>query len=143
MPRPCCFNLNNLVDANGRANPPWPDKFKRLLTALKLDPKLADAAVNWMNPQPTTDDAYYLAQPVPYRPAKRGFVHVSELRLVKGVTGDIYAALAPHVCALPPGTKININTASRAILAISAGSYPGDPEGPEIPLSTVRSEGFV
>ncbi len=72
-----CFNLNNLVDANGQPQSPWPHKFQRLLTVLKLDPKIADATVNWMNPQPTADDGYYLAQPVAYRPAKRGFVHVS------------------------------------------------------------------
>jgi general secretion pathway protein K len=110
-----CFNLNNLVDASG-PNAPWPDKFRRLLNALRLDPNLADAVVAWMNTQPGVEDPYYLAQPVPYREAKRGFVHVSELRLVKGVSGNVYAALAPHVCALPPGTRINVNTASAPVL---------------------------
>jgi general secretion pathway protein K len=111
-----CFNLNNLVDANGVANAPWPDKFRRLLGALRLDPNIADAVVAWMNPQPGIEDPYYLAQQVPYREAKRGFVHVSELRLVKGVSGDVYAALAPHVCALPAGTRINVNTATPPVL---------------------------
>jgi len=45
-----------------------------------------------------------------------GFVHVSELRLVRGVSADVYARLAPEVCALPRGTAININTASVAVL---------------------------
>jgi general secretion pathway protein K len=111
-----CFNLNNLVDAAGQADAPWPDKFRRLLGALHLDPNLADDVVAWMNPQPGADDPYYLAQPVPYRQSKRGFVHVSELRLVKGVSGAVYAALAPHVCALPRGTRININTATVPVL---------------------------
>ena len=111
-----CFNLNNLVDANGQPNAPWPDKFRLLLNALRLDPNLADAVVAWMNTQPGVEDPYYLAQPVPYREAKRGFVHVSELRLVKGVSGNVYAALAPHVCALPTGTRININTATAPVL---------------------------
>jgi len=111
-----CFNLNNLVDANGQANAPWPDKFRLLLTALRLDPNLAGAVVAWMNVQPGIEDPYYLSQPVAYREAKRGFVHVSELRLVKGVSGSIYAALAPHVCALPPGTRINVNTATPPVL---------------------------
>ena len=52
----------------------------------------------------------------PYREAKRGFVHVSELRLVKGVNADVYGALAPHVCALPAGTRINVNTATPPVL---------------------------
>lgn len=111
-----CFNLNNLVGADGRPNAPWPQKFGRLLAALNLDPRLADAAVDWMNAQPGSEDPYYLAQPVPYRAAKRGFVHASELRLVKGFGGDVYAALEPHVCALPRGTKINVNTASVPVL---------------------------
>jgi len=111
-----CFNLNNLVDASGRPNAPWPDKFRRLLGALRLDPNVADAVVAWMDPQPGAEDPYYAAQPVPYRQAGRGFVHVSELRLVKGVSGDVYAALAPHVCALPRGTRINVNTATVPVL---------------------------
>src|SRR5262249_2333698 len=40
----------------------------------------------------------------------------SELRLVRGVSADVYARLAPEVCALSRGTKININTASVAVL---------------------------
>jgi general secretion pathway protein K len=111
-----CFNLNNLVDASGQPDPPWPDKFRRLLAALRLDPDLADAVLAWMNPQPGADDPYYLSQPLPYRQARRGFVHVSELRLVKGIGGEVYAALAAHVCALPRGTRINVNTASVPVL---------------------------
>ena len=111
-----CFNLNNLVDAVGAPNAPWPEKFRRLLTALRLDPNLADAVSAWLDSRPGSDDTYYLAQPVPYRTAKRNFTHVSELRLVKGVSGEIYSALAPHVCTLPPGTKINVNTASVPVL---------------------------
>jgi general secretion pathway protein K len=43
------------------------------------------------------------------------------LRLVKGVGGDVYAALAPHVCALPRGTRINVNTASVPVLMTLSG----------------------
>ena len=111
-----CFNLNNLVDANGQPNAAWPDKFRRLLAAVRLDPALTDAVIAWMNPQPGIEDPYYLAQPSPYREAKRGFMHVSELRLVKGVNADVYGALAPHVCALPAGTRINVNTATPPVL---------------------------
>jgi len=61
-------------------------------------------------------DAFYLGQPIPYRMGQRAFLHVSELRLVKGIDGDVFARLAPHVVALPPGTTININTASVPVL---------------------------
>ena len=116
-----CFNLNNLVDTGGKPNDPWPEKFRRLLGALKLDPTLTDAVVAWMDPRPGSDDPYYLGQPVPYRAAQRNFMHVSELRLVKGVSGAAYAALLPHVCALPAGTKINVNTASVPVLMTLSG----------------------
>lgn len=111
------FNLNNLDPINDQYHV-WYDKFGLLLTALKLDPTIADHIKNWMDASTpvSTDDQYYLAQPVPYRRAMRYFTHVSELRLVAGVDGDVYAALAPFVTALPEGTPININTASVPVL---------------------------
>lgn len=112
-----CFNLNNLIDKSGQASTTWLPKFQRLLRALKLDDKnLAAAVVEWMRTEQTPDERYYLQQEPPYRPAQSGFVHVSELRLVRGVSAEVYARLAPEVCALPRGTTININTASVAVL---------------------------
>jgi general secretion pathway protein K len=112
------FNLNNLDPSASNPNAQaWHDKFQSLLKALKLDPKLADEVHAWMDPTTNaTSDAFYLTQPVPYRAAKRNFMHVSELRLVRGVDGDAYAKLEPYVCALPPGTTINVNTASAPVL---------------------------
>jgi general secretion pathway protein K len=113
------FNLNNLDPAPANVNADiWKRKFVLLLLALKLDTALADNVVAWMNPDPaaSADDNWYLSQPLPYSPAKREFIHVSELRLVKGVDGDTYARLAPYVSALPPGTPINVNTARVLVL---------------------------
>ncbi len=114
------LNLNNLDPATPNAAI-WHGKFQSLLTALGLDPTIADNVVSWMDSDPLSasanaDDAYYLSQPVPYRAAHREFVHVSELRLVRGVDGDVYAKLAPYVSALPAGTLINVNTASVPVL---------------------------
>lgn len=116
------FNLNNLDPKKSNLNADaWKTKFSTLLRALKLDPTLAQNVVAWMSANASTngtnaDDAYYLGQSVPYRAAHREFMHVSELRLVKGVDGDVYAALAPYVSALPAGTTINLNTASVPVL---------------------------
>lgn len=115
------FNLNNLDPGYDR-NGVWQKKFGLLLIALKLDPAIAGHIVTWMDATTpatslaTTDDQFYLAQPVPYRRAGRDFAHVSELRLVAGVDGDTYATLAPYVTALPQGTPINVNTASVPVL---------------------------
>jgi general secretion pathway protein K len=110
-----CFNLNNLsLDTE------WQKMFRRLLVARGVDETLTGAILDWLAAPAAQDvstvDAYYLAQPVPYRSARRVFAHVSELRLVRGVTSDVYARLAPYVCALPPRTPINVNTASVPVL---------------------------
>ncbi len=111
------FNLNNL-DPAYRTHAVWLRKFVLLLNALKLDPSIANHIVTWMDltTPASADDQFYLAQPVPYRRALRPFAHVSELRLVAGMDGETYAALAPYVTALPEGTPININTASVPVL---------------------------
>jgi general secretion pathway protein K len=117
-----CFNLNNLgaVDSDGV----WLKMFQRLLNAVGVDPGIATAVQQWLGGGDGADvtDSYYLAQPVPYRSAQRPFAHVSELRLVRGVTSEVYAELAPYVCALPAGTPINVNTASVPVLQTLGGN---------------------
>lgn len=111
-----CFNLNNLSTANPE-NGKWQPIFASLLKNLGIDPNLAASVQSWLDRNSNGSDTNtYLALPVPYRPRRDVFAHVSELRLVNGVTGDVYAKLAPYVCALPPGTTINVNTASVPIL---------------------------
>ena len=111
------FNLNNLDPAYDTQGV-WRQKFVYLLTALSLDPAIADRVAAWMNADPSAsgDDRFYLSQPVAYRSARRPFAHASELRLIEGVDGDTYAKLAPYVTALPEGTPININTADVPVL---------------------------
>jgi general secretion pathway protein K len=114
-----CFNLNNLVSPEAAL---WRRRLDNLLVALELDPSLVGAIVDWLDADGSIDneggaeDSAYLAQPVPYRTANRVFAHVSELRLVRGISNEVYARLAPEVCALPPGTTLNLNTASTAVL---------------------------
>lgn len=110
-----CFNLNNLAP-NSPQKAKWAPVFQALLTQLGLDPSIAKAVQAWLG-DGTNDVNRYLAQPVPYRPRHDLFAHVSELRLVEGISAEAYARLASHVCALPPGTKINVNTATAPLLA--------------------------
>lgn len=112
-----CFNLNNLSAGVADVSV-WRNMFIRLLGVRGIAPDVADAVTAWLDDQNNTDasDAYYLSLPVPYRSARHVFAHVSELRLVRGVTSDVYARLAPYVCALPPGTRLNVNTASVPVL---------------------------
>lgn len=108
-----CFNLNNLAD--GPDSSAWTGMFRRLLENVGADPAIADDVKKWIGPADDID-GFYLAQAVPYRSAQRPFAHVSELRLVRGVTSDVYARVAPYVCALPAGTMLNVNTASVPML---------------------------
>lgn len=114
-----CFNLNNLNAE--RSSSLWMDRFRRLLTVQGLDAHIADAVKDWLDPGGDPEDggaednAYLTAQP-PYRAANRAFAHVSELRLVRGVSGEAYARLVPYVCAVPAGNALNVNTASVPVL---------------------------
>lgn len=111
-----CLNLNNLASASP-ASTQWMQVFRALLDHNGVDEAVATSVRTWLDGTDVNADAnYYLAQPVPYRARGDLFVHVSELRLVRGVNGAVYARLAPDLCALPPGSKLNVNTASVAVL---------------------------
>jgi len=115
------FNLNNLMK-DDKASPLDMQRFQRLLTILGLDPGLADAVVDWIDPdgdvtQPTgAEDSQYMRADVPYRAANMPFTSPSELLLVQGFTADVYRTLEPYVSALPVRTAINVNTASKELL---------------------------
>lgn len=90
---------------------------------------LADAVADWIDQDPEmngpngAEDVEYLKLSPPYRTANGPFASPSELMLIRGFTPEIYAKLAPLVCALPAGTsnntttKINVNTAPPPVLA--------------------------
>lgn len=124
-----CFNLNSLHpgdadDADAIA------RFERLLRALRLDPAIAEQAADWIDADAIprsrgAEDSAYLARQPPYRAANQPFAHVSELRLLPGVTAEAYAVLAPETCALPAGVPINLNFASPALwMSLADGVTP-------------------
>jgi len=128
-----CLDLNALVTTEGIESPVRVERLRRLLQVLKLNPELADGILDWLDPgldpraRGAEDQMYLLATPG-YRAANRAFAHVSELRQVRGIDRDTYAALAPHVCALPQrslASKLNVNTATIPVLmSLSASITP-------------------
>lgn len=116
------FDLNSLVSpTTGAADPVAVERFRRLLTALQLDPALADAVVDWIDPdfEPLArggEDNLYLASTPARRVANRRLSHVSELIHVRGFDAVRYATLLPHVCALPRPSPLNVNTATLPVL---------------------------
>ena len=115
------FNLNNLLNAGEIAPRPLA-QFRRLLQVLELDPMLADALADWLDAdiEPRfpggAEDDHYLSLDRPYRTANGPMWEVSELRLIDGVDEEVYQRLLPHVSALPTHTRVNVNTASEAVL---------------------------
>lgn len=130
------FNLNNLVDAQGKVDSNQLHILRRLLGELALPTETASAIADWIDSddQPQDDGAefeYYSALEAPYRAANRPMQSTSELRLVRGLNGtdtdslDAYNSLLPYVSALPRGTTININTAPPALLEALWESFDG------------------
>jgi general secretion pathway protein K len=116
------YNINRLSDPTKTDNK---DEFVRLLRALKinLEPKKLDALVDairdWLNKSEGRPDLnrYYAELPIPYRAAHQPMVHISELRLVKGMTAELYEKLSPYLVALPTSeSRINILTALPPVL---------------------------
>lgn len=116
------FNLNNLVDAEGKASEEDIQRFRRLLAALDLEEGLADAVVDWIDTdlEPRfpngAEDTTYLGMTPPYRTPNALMESPSELLLVNGCTREIYEILAPYVTALPVRTPLNVNTAAAPLL---------------------------
>ena len=97
------FNLNNLSSED------WLPLFNKLL--LSLDPQL------------TTAKAEALTKSIKTRISTHAFVHVSELRLINGITAALYLKLLPYVIVLPLGTLINVNTAPPPVLQSLSPSF--------------------
>jgi type II secretory pathway component PulK len=97
-------------------------RFALLLQALDLPAPILVAVLDWLDEDGETrfpdgaEDDYYSRLAPPYRAANGRFTDVSELRLVRGVTGEIYDRLAPFVTVLDTATPINVNTAPPEIL---------------------------
>ena len=117
------FNLNNLINNRGLPDPIALQQFERLLSLLDIDPSLAGAVLDWLDPDSVVrfpnggEDSTYATADPPYRTANTSITTPSELMAVNGFDRQTYAKLAPYVTALPSGTKLNVNTASDVVLA--------------------------
>lgn len=117
------FNLNDLVTPDGQVDPVAKERFTRLLRVLGITEVSVDTLIDWIDSDEQTTSAYgaedgqYLMEDPGYRAANQPFVSVSELRLIQGMTEEIYQALRPYVAALPvSGIGINVNTAPAPVL---------------------------
>ena len=96
------FNLNNLIDKKGRPVRTAVEVFAQLLNNYGLDPTLANAVVDYISTGTETyagsgdkDSVYGYSSMTPPATAKcTRFELMQEVRLVAGITDDVWAALA-------------------------------------------------
>jgi general secretion pathway protein K len=130
------FNINNLIDAEGRIDPDALEQFRRLLNALGLDPRFAGITADWLDANQDAEfpdgaeDSIYTGIIPPYRSANQLLTSVSELAALEGMDKATFDTLRPHIAALPGRTNINVNTATAAVLqSLDENMSPSDVEG--------------
>jgi general secretion pathway protein K len=133
------FNINNLAptptSGTNNNNADAIKLFQQLLTTLNLETKWAGIIADWIdtdnepNQPDGAEDSVYLSQSPPYKAANLPITSISELLALPGFGRARYDRLAPYINALPPGTSINVCTASGVLLDAVAGKveYSSDP----------------
>ena len=130
------FNLNNLLKPDGRVDEANVERFRRLLQGVEVDPRWAGALADWLDADTIdyfpdgAEDGVYSGQVPPYRTANGPITTTTELMALPGFSLEDYARIRPHVAALPVGTKINVCTATAAVLSalVEGGTDFGDAE---------------
>ena len=121
------FNVNNLVDSEGKAVEEQIEQFQRLLLALGLDPRFAGIAADWIDADQEplfpdgAEDSIYSGMVPSYRTPNMPITSPTELYALDGMNKATMDVLLPHITALPPldsgePTGINVNTATAAVL---------------------------
>ncbi|HVQ09155.1 MAG TPA: type II secretion system minor pseudopilin GspK [Allosphingosinicella sp.] len=120
-----CFNVNSVAEGQPgerlTRRPSGVLQLTGLMTALDVPQqeamRIAEAAADWVDsdalPGPGgAEDEAYAAGPAPYRTGNTLFADPGELRALAGMTPEIFARVAPWLCALPTSdlSPININT---------------------------------
>jgi general secretion pathway protein K len=130
------FNVNNLIDSKGEADPVVKEQYERLLLALGLDTRLVAATIDWLDSDQNeeisggAEDPLYSGFTPAYRTANRVISNITELSAVDGMDLATFEILLPHVVALPGHTAINVNTATIPVLqSLGPNITLGDAEG--------------
>lgn len=141
------FNLNNLLDGDGKVDEASLEQFRRLLLALGIDPRFAGITADWLDADQDAafpdgaEDSLYTGMTPPYRAPNQILSSASEIAALEGIDKAIVDTLLPHVTALPGRTAINVNTATGPVLqSLDENLTVADVEG----LLAERAEaGFV
>ncbi len=120
-----CLNLNGLVTQTttgayatlGESRPVFVRLMRLLNVPAQVAEQIASGTADWIDTDQDqqamgAEDGAYLGRDPAYRTAGTLMSDPSELRVVAGMTPDIYATLRPWVCTLPIAqpAPINVNT---------------------------------
>lgn len=138
------FNIDELVYT---ANQP---QFVALLKAVvqgisqQVATNLAQAITVWMTSN--SQDPYYLSLNPAYRAPQTQMANISELRLVNGVTPQIFSALEPYITALPIAPPVsqqtqnpNASNTNNTANAAANSANPAAPANPTTPTNTTET----
>jgi general secretion pathway protein K len=141
------FNVNNLIDNEGKIEEESLEQFRRLLNALGLDPRFAGITADWIDSDldasfpDGAEDSIYTGMIPPYRTANQTLTTVTELAAIEGMDKATFMLLEPHITALPGRTAVNANTATPAVLlSLDENMTTADVEGL---LSEREAAGFA
>jgi general secretion pathway protein K len=116
------FNINTLVNSEGKPDEDAIKVFKRLLELSGLATSWAGLIVDWIDADSDTvsdggeDNLYTRRQPA-HLVANVPVTSISELLQLPGFTQEMYRKLAPHITALPPSAnRINVCLADGIVL---------------------------
>ena len=131
---------------------PYQKQFIRLLQTLEQSPlgqqeaiALTEAVIDCLDADDTpigfggAESLYYSGEQPSYQPANDLFRSVSELRLVRHMTEEIYQALSPLLVALPEVTGLNVNTAAESVLRGMNKADSLEPLGVEITQKIIQA----
>jgi len=124
------LNVNNLAQ-EGQAGEIERMRFAQLLARKGVPGAVAETLADWIDadsqrrPNGAEDADYLQASPTALA-ANAPLVRSAEVALVRGANARVFAALAPDVAALPPGTLLNVNTATADVLAAAIPALAGE-----------------
>jgi len=114
------ININEMVRDGKWLNTRMVDMVKRLFLSFDLDENLIDGIIDWLdsddNPRANgAENSYYNSLDPPYNCKNGQMNSISELKMIYGITPEIFSKIAPYLTVKSSG-KININTASFTVL---------------------------
>jgi general secretion pathway protein K len=116
------FNLNSLINDEGKIDDESFEVFTQLLQFVDPDPRWAPLVADWIDSDPMAntnggEDDLYTRQTPAHRAANLWITSPAELMVIPGFGRELYEKLLPHVTALPPQARqINVCFASPELL---------------------------